>query len=98
MVIVVGFELNYRLHSRRGELNFVAPKNKPSMTMDEFHEWIQAGKNLVVIDNLILDQGSYSDIHPGGKFSIRQTVGRDISKYFYGGFSILPLEYGRPPY
>jgi len=23
--------------------------------------------------------------HPGGSFMIEQTVGRDISKYFYGG-------------
>lgn len=52
---MAGFELNYRLHSRKGELNFKCPKNVPSMTMEEFHEWIKAGKNLVVIDNLILD-------------------------------------------
>lgn len=26
--------------------------------------------------------------HPGGQFLIEQTVGRDISKYFYGGHSL----------
>lgn len=68
------------------------------MSIEEFHQWVRAGKNFVVIDNLILDQGSYSNVHPGGKFSIRHTVGRDISKYFYGGFSLLNPEIGRPPY
>jgi hypothetical protein len=68
------------------------------MTIDEFHYWVKGGKQLVVIDNLILDQGAYADVHPGGKFSIKHTVGRDISKYFYGGFSLLNPELGRPPY
>lgn len=98
ILIVIGFEANHRLKDRKGILNFTMPKGKPLMSMKEFHEWVKAGKQLVVIDNLILDQGSYSDVHPGGKFSIRHTVGRDISKYFYGGFSLLNPEIGRPPY
>lgn len=98
MLIVAVCEINHRLKDRKGVLMFSQPKDKPSMSIDEFHSWVKSGKNFVVIDNLILDTGSYSNVHPGGKFSIRHTVGRDISKYFYGGFSLLNPEVGRKPY
>ena len=26
--------------------------------------------------------------HPGGTFSLSQNIGRDISKFFYGGYSL----------
>lgn len=68
------------------------------MTIDEFQTWIKAGKKLVTIDNLVLDIGSYSQIHPGGKFALQQTVGRDISKFFYGGFSILSTGGSQAPH
>ena len=59
------------------------------MSIDEFQSQVKAGKKLVTIDNLVLDIGSYAQIHPGGKFALQQTVGRDISKFFYGGYHIL---------
>jgi cytochrome b involved in lipid metabolism len=37
---------------------------------------------------LILDVGRYSSRHPGGKFLIDAVVGRDASKYFYGGYKM----------
>ena len=98
MLIVAAFEFRHRISDRKGELHFELPKNVPSMTIEEFHKWVKAGKQLVVIDNLVLEQGRYHQVHPGGKFSIKQTVGRDISKYFYGGFSLLSPKTGRPPY
>jgi cytochrome b involved in lipid metabolism len=26
--------------------------------------------------------------HPGGKFVIEHNIGRDVSKFFYGGYSL----------
>jgi len=43
---------------------------KTVMTINEFHDWVKAGKNLVTIDNLVLDLGSFAMIHPGGKFAL----------------------------
>jgi len=43
---------------------------------------------LVVIDNIILDVKEFADAHPGGKFVIKQSIGRDISKFFFGGYSL----------
>ena len=37
---------------------------------------------------MILDFENYADYHPGGTFLLTQTLGRDISKFFYGGFSM----------
>lgn len=37
---------------------------------------------------MVLDMGSYIEKHPGGRFSIEANVGRDVSKYFYGGYAL----------
>lgn len=30
----------------------------------------------------------YMDNHPGGKFLLEHNIGRDISKFFYGGYGL----------
>ena len=36
--------------------------------------------------------------HPGGRFALRHNIGRDISKFFYGGYSLEGnLERTKPP-
>lgn len=35
-----------------------------------------------------MDLSSYAHQHPGGLFLLEQTVGRDISKFFYGAFAL----------
>ena len=37
------------------------------------------------------------DEHPGGKFSLKANVGRDISKYFHGGYSLENLGDNKVP-
>lgn len=32
---------------------------------------------------------NYSKIHPGGKFMIDNNIGRDVSKYIYGAYSMV---------
>lgn len=46
------------------------------------------GQKLVILDDLILDVGKFMHEHPGGTFSISHNVGRDISKFFYGGYAL----------
>jgi len=41
-----------------------------------------------LLDNLVLDVGDYMDNHPGGKFLLEHNIGRDISKFFYGGYGL----------
>jgi hypothetical protein len=43
----------------------------------------------VVLDNTVLDYTNYDEVHPGGKFVLHKNIGRDISKYFYGGYKLV---------
>ena len=47
------------------------------------------GEHLVVLDNLILSLDGYEKLHPGGKFVLERNYGRDISKFFYGGYVLV---------
>jgi hypothetical protein len=40
------------------------------------------------LDDLVVDVGEFMDSHPGGKFSLQHNVGQDISKFFYGAYSL----------
>jgi cytochrome b involved in lipid metabolism len=68
----------------------MTPFNKPraNMTQDEFNQLVSSGRKLVVLDELVLDLGSFISRHPGGRFVLKQNIGRDVSKYFYGGYSL----------
>ena len=37
---------------------------------------------------MILDIGRYQYLHPGGMFLLSYNVGRDISKFYYGGYQL----------
>jgi hypothetical protein len=43
---------------------------------------------LVILDDLVLDVGDYMDNHPGGRFLLSHNIGRDVSKFFYGGYAL----------
>lgn len=43
---------------------------------------------LVIIDYLVLDVTEFINHHPGGRFVLRRTVGTDIGKFFFGGYSL----------
>lgn len=40
----------------------------------------------MILDDLVLDIRSYKWSHPGGRFVLEYNAGRDISKFFYGGY------------
>lgn len=40
----------------------------------------------MLLDNLVLDVSKFKEEHPGGRFVFSQNIGRDISKFFYGGY------------
>ena len=41
------------------------------------------------MNELVLDMGDYIGYHPGGRFVLEKNVGRDISKFYCGSYSIL---------
>lgn len=58
------------------------------MNVEEFERRLAAGEKLLILDDLILDVSEFYKVHPGGKFVIEHTVGTDIAKFFYGGYSL----------
>jgi len=73
------------------------PKNRDKLevfTPTSFENAVFVNKRrLVILDNLVLDLGSdmkgYAIHHPGGKFILERNIGRDISKFFFGGYSMI---------
>ena len=58
------------------------------MTEQQFNQQITNGRKLVILDDLVLDVIKFADEHPGGKFLLTHNTGRDISKFFFGGYSL----------
>ena len=42
----------------------------------------------MILDDLVLDISKYKFYHPGGMFVLQHNIGRDISKFFYGGYQL----------
>lgn len=60
-----------------------------NITKYEFHDLIHGeGRALVILDEFVIDVGEFMHKHPGGRFALKHNIGRDISKYFYGGYSL----------
>jgi len=57
------------------------------MTSHEFHEQINQGKRLTIVEDLVLDIDRYISKHPGGSFAMEECVGRDSSKFIYGAYT-----------
>ena len=58
---------------------------------------VKSGEQLVILDDMVLDVSQFQFKHPGGKFVIKHNIGRDISKFFYGGYT-LEVSAGNKPY
>lgn len=66
-----------------------------AMTPSQFElQVFEKKRQLVILDNLVLDVKGYEHHHPGGRFVMQRNIGRDISKFFYGGYSMMA---GRQP-
>lgn len=62
---------------------------KKAMKRDEFEKAVwDDGKHYCLVDDLVVDVEQFADRHPGGKFLIKHHIGRDVSKYFWGGYSL----------
>ena len=62
------------------------------MSEQDFELEVMKGQQkLVVLDDLVLDVTAFASSHPGGRFVLERSNGKDISKYFHGGYSLEPL-------
>jgi cytochrome b involved in lipid metabolism len=56
------------------------------MSIEEFNRRVHGGEQLVLLDDYVLDVAKFKANHPGGRFVIDFNIGRDISKFFHGGY------------
>ena len=85
LVLIIG-ELKYcwRLSKKEG----LSGSHKKMMTREDFDHRVAKGEQLLLLDDLVLNVEAFAKEHPGGKFLITHNIGRDISKFYYGGYSL----------
>ncbi|CDW73578.1 cytochrome b5-like heme steroid binding domain containing protein [Stylonychia lemnae] len=83
--ILIVYESAYRYFSKK-----VVPIREHEITMDyeEFYNRILKGEKLVILNDKVLDVGNYMTAHPAGIFIMEKNIGRDISKFFDGGYAL----------
>jgi Cytochrome b5-like Heme/Steroid binding domain len=81
-------------HRRAGSKHVVFVQPEAFMTQQEFQSLVSKGRKLVILDDLVLDVESFLTRHPGGQWNISHNIGKDIGKFFYGGYSIDGNEVG----
>jgi len=64
------------------------PAGTQIISMNMFESQVKAGKMLVILDDMVLDLEPFLVRHPGGAYVFKRNVGRDISKFFYGGYAL----------
>lgn len=85
ILIIVIIEIWYRKMMAE-HVEFVKPT--VIMTEAEFEQKVKNGEELWILDDLVLNLKDFTRWHPGGEFTLKYTIGRDISKYFYGSYSL----------
>lgn len=40
-----------------------------------------------MLDDLVLDVSAFLDTHPGGRVVLERNLGKDVSRFFYGGYA-----------
>ncbi len=85
--LLIVIEIYYQIYQWRRAKHHKIPD--ATMTTDEFHRRVrEKSQNLVILDELVLDVTEYMENHPGGKFLLEHNKGRDVSKFFYGGYAL----------
>jgi hypothetical protein len=93
-VLVLIFEICFQVYKRK-EQPFKEVQER--ISRQEFDEMIARGEKLVLLDDMVLDVRKFRSEHPGGQFLIDFHIGRDVSKFFYGGY-VLENQSGMSPY
>ena len=86
-MLLVAFEIYYQIFKFLKPDPFTYPIE--IMTVKDFtNRVVLEGQKLVILDDLVLEVADYMDNHPGGRFLLEHNIGRDISKFFYGGYGL----------
>lgn len=84
---MISLEIIHQVRTRK-EIPFSSVNQDKIITKTEFKKMIKGGDKLVIIDDFVVDVSRFIFTHPGGEFSLNHNIGRDVSKYFHGGYSL----------
>jgi len=59
-------------------------KDLPEISLDEFDLRVQSGEALVILEGIIYDVKNFVDEHPGGRQTLLNYVGSDVTDLFLG--------------
>ncbi|CAI2386100.1 unnamed protein product [Moneuplotes crassus] len=93
MILVI--EISFRLRFKYMKKGFIVHKEIRTYSIEEFRSLIKSGKKLALFNDYILDLKSFVSEHPGGSFVLKESIGKDVGKYFYG---VSSMENGVAPY
>jgi len=85
-VILILFIEGIHQKFKKGEVDF--NHTDEIISRDDFDARIDEGEELVILDDLVLNISKFKTEHPGGRFLLEHNIGRDISKFFYGGYTL----------
>ena len=63
-------------------------KNLKEITMEEFLGAIKNGKKWALFDDYVVDMTIYYWEHPGSTYVLKEWIGCDLGKYFYGSYTM----------
>jgi cytochrome b involved in lipid metabolism len=84
-------ELYYRVANREQRAKILNSQNDQVtyLTVEDFkYRLLRRGEKLVILDDRVLSIESYLNTHPGSAYVLNHNIGRDISKFFYGGYAM----------
>ena len=88
LIILVAGEVVYRLRLKK-DIPLETFQDIDNFTRADFNNFVHNQREeLVILDQFVLDVSSFMGEHPGGRFVLKHCIGRDISKFFYGGYSL----------
>lgn len=58
------------------------------ITLNDFTHRLKKGERLAIFDEFVINLEDYIYSHPGGEKVLIRNIGRDISKFFYGGYAL----------
>jgi cytochrome b involved in lipid metabolism len=58
------------------------------ITSEEFEMRLSKGEELCILDDMVIIVSNFKYEHPAGRFLVEHNIGRDISKFFYGGYAM----------
>jgi len=68
----------------RAQLEGKEEEKLPALTWEDIRARVTKGEKLIVIENVVHDVNTFVDQHPGGRQTLLNVLGRDVTSLFKG--------------